>query len=342
MAVTLQDIAKNTKYSIATVSRVLNSANNSSNSRSAELIRKTAKELNYRPHFGAQVLAKGKSSHVAVIVPEIEVTYTTFLMKLESALAKLNLNTIPISTHWTAQKEAQTLQKLPVGLDKVINLHYWESNVELYKELASQGYRQIFYVLENPIENVDFDCIGTNAGMGTYHLFKHMWSKGYRKIGVIGGFCAEEVAAGDYKRVQSQGYKKAHDELGIDVVNQRAIPCKTAHIDTYEAVDSALSNRKDLFDAFILHSNDQIVGTYKALEKHNLKVPNDIAVATFGDVHSPFAELYDVTIWACFIDRICQGMISLLKNHILKESAPVQKMFYESILLERKSTNRKP
>ncbi len=338
MSVTLQDIAKKTNYSKATVCRVLNNKGKKSNSKAAKIIKDAAEKLNYRPHFGAQVLAKGKSSHVAVIVPEI--TYTMFIMRLEAGLSSLDLNMLPISTHWDPQKEAETLKKLPGGLDIIINLHYWKSNVPVYKEMAEQGYRQVFYVLEEAIENVDFDCVGTNAGMGTYHLFRHLWDKGFRKIGVVGGFCADEVSKRDFRGIQSKGYKQAHDELGIEVVRERAICCESTQMDAFKAVSSALKEKKGLFDALILYSDDLTAGTYKALDNLGITVPDEMGIATFGDIHSPFAELYETTIWARSTDRICQGIVSLLKNHISKESSSIQKMFYESTLIERKSTSR--
>ncbi len=341
MVITLKDIAKETHLSVSTVSRILNNRHSKSRHASKdthERVLKLAKDYGYVPHAGARAMVKGKSDNVGLFVPSLDFgRYVTLTAKL---IEKLSLRPIVLATHWSSRTEA-TLLEIVSGriVDAIIDFHYQKENLSLYRKFQEQGCHLIFRTVEEPVEEVDFDCVGVDVEEGVEKIIEHLYEQGYRKIGFVGGVAANDISQNRFERGQARAYLEAHKKLGLTIEPLRAIPCEPNDLSARDAVIKALSERRDLFDALIVHATNKVLGVLKAIEKVGLTIPRDIGVATIGDTE--FCDVMEITMWTQPVEKICKGLVSLLKKRVNQPDAPVYKMSYESSLIVRNSTKRK-
>src|ERR1700719_2316151 len=69
--VTIKDVAREAKMSVATVSRVLNASGPVSNE-TQRLIREVARRMRYVPHSGARSLITSRTETLGVLLPDLE------------------------------------------------------------------------------------------------------------------------------------------------------------------------------------------------------------------------------------------------------------------------------
>ncbi|NLW86519.1 MAG: LacI family transcriptional regulator [Planctomycetes bacterium] len=340
MAVTLQDIANNTGLSVSTVSRALSTEKSPhAGEQTRRKVFAAAAKLGYRPNVSARALARGRSDNVALLLPELDCI--PYIHQIETHLDELGLHVTPFASHWQTEREAELLESLPARmLDAVINLHYLAANKDVYQEHRRRGQRLIFRVVEEDIEDVPFDCIGVDVDKGVRVLIEHLHAQGYRRIGLLGGFGATDVAAGRFDRGHARGYMQGHQAVGMPVETGRAVPCGAGMVEAYEAARKALASGRDDFDAFIVQSPDKLTGVIKAVQDAGLTIGRDMGLATIGAEDEPVCSLYDVTTWAQPVYRVCKGLVSLLKNRLDDPEGPIHKIYYESTLVARSSSSR--
>src|SRR5690554_7927103 len=108
MAVTLQDIARNTGLSISTVSRALNAEKSPhAGEETRRKVFAAAAKLGYRPNLSARTLARGRSDNVALLLPELDCI--PYIQHIEKYLDELGLHVTPFASHWRLQREAELL-----------------------------------------------------------------------------------------------------------------------------------------------------------------------------------------------------------------------------------------
>ena len=149
---------------------------------------------------------------------------------------------------------------------------------------------------------------------------------------------AEDIAQNRFEGGQAQAYLEAHKKLGLTIDSRRAIPCKPNDTFARDTVVAALKEKTDLFDALIVHSAHKALGTSKAIEQLGLRTPRNIGLAMIGDTE--FGDIMEITTWTQPVDKICKGLVSILKNRLDNTNPSIYKLSYESNLIVRNSTNR--
>ena len=98
--VTIADIAREAGFADSTVSRALNNSPLISEATKAR-IREVAKRLKYRPDLHAQGLARGQSSMIGVLIPDLGGTLLTGVIEgVEEALERANRRVMLLHSRW--------------------------------------------------------------------------------------------------------------------------------------------------------------------------------------------------------------------------------------------------
>lgn len=79
---TIKDVAKLAGSSITTVSRVMNKADYPVSQALKDRILKAAEELNYKPNIFGQMLKRGVSKEIGIVVPNISNPYYSQLVSV--------------------------------------------------------------------------------------------------------------------------------------------------------------------------------------------------------------------------------------------------------------------
>ncbi|CAD2076566.1 catabolite control protein A [Jeotgalicoccus meleagridis] len=112
MTVTIYDVAREAKVSMATVSRVLN-GNPNVKPETRKKVKDVIDRLNYRPNAVARGLASKKTTTVGVIIPDISDLYYSALARgLEDVAEMYNYQIIITNTDQDSQKEENAFLNL--------------------------------------------------------------------------------------------------------------------------------------------------------------------------------------------------------------------------------------
>lgn len=278
---TIYDVAKESGFSVATVSKVFNHYAGV-NAKTKQKVLITAKKIGYIPNLSAQTLVTNKSWLIGVIFKE----------ELQQGL---------VHPHFGGILESFKNNMEKAGYD-IIFLNQNFSNLEL-KYLEHCRYRNVDGVLlassplpekeANAIEKAGFKCVSVenkyrniptvlsdNIG-GTKHILNYLHTLGHRKIAMIVPPLSSLAGRERYK-----GYKDFLKKQGLTFDENFIVECKeyTAKA-AEESANQLLNQCLDNFPTAIFAGYDKIAfATQKLLIERGYSIPNDISVVGFDDL----------------------------------------------------------
>ncbi len=279
--VTLSDIAKETGFSINTVSHALNNKNDISQP-TKDIIRECADRLGYLGNSSASFMRSGKSKTVAIIVPDISNPHFSIIIKeMQVALSAFDYTAILFNTDEDEEAEYNAIRtSLGKNVDGIILCPVQKSKkcVNLIEK------SEIPYVL-----------VGRNFSNDKHNYVVCDNVNG----GYVAAKCAITQSNGKnvlfingQKHISSavdrlQGVKIAFEE------NDAVCPCLTVYeISPMMKNDSdELSNiikSVENLGAVICFSDLVALGVCRELSKMDISVPNDVSVIGFDDIASKF------------------------------------------------------
>lgn len=278
---TIYDVAKQSGFSVATVSKVFNHYAGV-NSITKEKVLIVAKQIGYIPNLSAQTLVTNKSWLIGVIFKE----------DLEQGLVHPHFGGILESFKTTMEK---------AGYD-IIFLNQNFSNMEL-KYLEHCRYRNVDGVLlassplpeneANAIEKAGFKCVSVendyrniptvisdNIG-GTKQILNYLHTLGHRKIAMI--VPPLKSLAG---RERFIGYKEFLQHQGLPYDENFIVECEEYTPESaLKAANQLLNQCLDNFPTAIFAGYDKIAfKLQQVLLDRGYSIPNDISVVGFDDL----------------------------------------------------------
>ncbi len=279
--ITIRDVAKKAKVSVASVSYVINGVDKVSDETKQKVL-EVIEELNYRPDITARNLAKQEKTFIGILMPIKEnykktiltdnPFYQEFLSGAEYAARKNNLSTIIIGINDAANysKHMDTGSFLGIIVLGAIEEEFCDrlESLDIPVVLVDQDKRCN-----------DFISLCSDDKKGAYDAVKYLISKGHRQIALLGG----EIETSSVHINRFKGYEKALKEENIkidqDIIFQMDV--------TYEGGIIAAEKVKDNLNkisAVFCMSDIVAIGLIKGLIKRNIFVPKDVSVIGFDDI----------------------------------------------------------
>ena len=203
---TLKDIAQATGLSMNTVSRAIRGSGYVS-LKTAELVRKTVKELDYHPNRAAQDLRRRKSRQITVVAESYDYLHIEKLAAIKEYAANCGYT---MGVHFTSEDYPQStfsallpdiLEQNPAGLIIIASSGFIIGKVrELRKKMPC-----VMITFDGV---PDIDCVYIDRFGGVYDSIRYLYGKGRRRI----VFCETFRS-----RNRKLGYQKAVRELGLQV-----------------------------------------------------------------------------------------------------------------------------
>ncbi|ELI5486865.1 catabolite control protein A [Staphylococcus pseudintermedius] len=273
MTVTIYDVAREARVSMATVSRVVN-GNQNVKPETRDKVNEVIKRLNYRPNAVARGLASKKTTTVGVIIPDISNIYYSQLARgLEDIATMYKYHTIISNSDDDPEKEKEIFNNLlSKQVDGIIFL-----GGTLTDEIKEQISRASIPVVvsgtngkDDGIASVNIDFVQASKEV-TAQLVKTC-SKKFAFVG--GGYSkkAQEDVYEGLKEVLEQ-HQLAVDEHLLYVGNE-------TYTDGLRAYEK-LSHYQP--DAVLSISDEQAIGIVHGALDHGLEVPKDIQVVSFNN-----------------------------------------------------------
>ncbi len=283
---TLKEIASMAGVSVATVSYVLNNTAQVSDE-TRKRVEKIIKETGYRSNILAKSLRKNESFLVGVIVEDITVWHTAYIIDGINEIAEARgYNTILSNLRLLSKIESQFehISNYQKDIDKAVDvLIGMQVDGIIYVGMHD---RKISHVLQDIKKPVVY-CYCYTDGEGSsvrysnekmvYQMTKMLIDNGHKDFGVINGLKDSEPAALRFK-----GVKRALNEAGL-VLKAENIVCGNWKYREGKEAAVKLLDKKDFPTAIVAMNDDMAVGVYDAAKELGLKIPDDISVTGFDN-----------------------------------------------------------
>ena len=279
--VTIKDVAREAKVSVATVSRVLNRSGPVSEE-TRRRVSKVAGRMRYVPHSGARSLITSKTETLGVLLPDLYGEFFSEVIRGMDDTAQRNGFHLLISRAYADRHGIETAIRAMRGrVDGVVAMSP-DLDAESLLNLPST----IPVVLLCSVSRGnEIDSLTIQNFRGAKEMTAHLIAMGHKRIAIIKGSPRNYDAA-----ERLRGYHMALREAGItiDPLFERAGDFTEAA--GYSATLDLLALKKR--PTAIFAANDSMaIGALSALRESGIAVPEEMAVAGFDDI--PLARYMD-------------------------------------------------
>jgi LacI family transcriptional regulator len=280
--VTIKQIASAVGVSSATVSRVLNFDQTLSvSAQTRQAIIETAEALNYatprnRNRIQTDQGAATKIALVHFLRPDQELAdpyYVALRLGIESRCAALKIETVKIY-HTDEFPDPKTLQ----ATSGVIAIGVHDPDEVAWLKRHS---RFVVFADFDPADDTA-DSVHSDRTLAMRKLVGALTAAGYKRIGFVGWW--DHTRAGAEEKWEERGlaYVNWMREAGSFDPGICAFDSNTEE-SGYKLTKQVLSHKRRP-DALIAGNDNMAVGAYRAIHELGLKIPDDIAVASFNDI----------------------------------------------------------
>jgi len=331
--VTIKDVARAAKVSVATVSRVINGSG-PVKEETRRLIREVAGKMRYVPHSGARSLITSKTETLGVLLPDLYGEFFSEVIRGMDDTAQKNGFHLLISRAYADRHGIETAIKAMRG--RVDGVVVMSPDIDADSLLNLPSTIPVVLLCSVSRGN-EIDSLTIQNCRGAREMVTHLVSLGHKRIAILKGSPRNYDAA-----ERLRGYRMALREGGItpDVGLEREGDFTEAG--GYNATLALLAmNRRP---TAIFAANDSMaIGALSALRESGVQVPDEMAVAGFDDI--PLARYMDPPLSSVHVP-ICElgaRAVGLLLHGIThKNDHPRRRERVSTKLVIRKSTGGQP
>lgn len=279
MKTRLVDIARETGFSINTVSRVMRGDSCISEA-TTKIIKAKAKELNYIPDVVASSMRTALSRTIGVIIADPSNPFFSEVIKgIEAKANELGYQILLSSSDENWEKEEKCLKMFlarkvdgiistPVCIDNGIEQYDYYSKLNIPFIFAG---RYIPKLEDHSLLHSDYE--------GEKEVVSHLIKNGHRKIIYLSG---PEGISNSQDR--ERGYIDALKDEGIDVEEKYIYKTNGRIEEGYSAINRAIQKLSE-FSAIVCFNDLLAMGAMKSLEENDLKIPQDVEVFGFDNLY---------------------------------------------------------
>ena len=273
--VTIGMVALAAGVSPSTVSRVLNGTA-VVNDLKKQAIDQAIAELGFVPNPIARGLAGGRTLSIGVVTQALDSPFYGAAMRgIEDELLPAGYSALFVSGHWNAVAEARCIDVLQSRrVDGIVVLTGRLTDQALKAFARNQPLVVTGRTLKAPgLFSLNFDNF-EGGRMATQHLIR----LGHRRIAFITGDAGHPDAT-----ERLRGYRAALEEAGIAFDQALVVPGEYHELSGLLAVDRLLKMAQR-FTAIFAANDQMAVGAALGLQRHSLRVPEDVSIVGFDDL----------------------------------------------------------
>lgn len=275
--ISLKSLAEHLGLSQAAVSFVMNRSPNAKSipQHTQELIRKAARELNYRPNHLARSLRQQRSYTIGVLVPEISEGYAALVMSgIEDHLLQEGYFYFVVSH----RHRADLLEEYPLLLQQravegLIAVDTAVAGDLQIPSIAVSGHKEVPGVTN----------IVLNHSRAAMLALEHLTSLGHKNIAFIKG---QEFSSDTAVRWES--IREAASKLGLEIDERLVVQLRGESSSPelgYQVTTELLASGRP-FTALFSFNDVYAIGAVQALRESGRKIPDNVSVVGFDDIQS--------------------------------------------------------
>ncbi|WP_277115472.1 LacI family DNA-binding transcriptional regulator [Chryseobacterium sp.] len=274
---TIKDLSKFLSLSTSTISRALLNDKNV-NFETRQRVLDAADQLGYKPNLTALNLKSGKSKTIGIVVPEMVTPFSAKVLEgIQNVLYPLGYRLVITQCDENPLIERENLELLE-GFDVdgiIINVCHETFNNDIYRRIMGQGIPLVFFD-RIPDKALDVSKVIVDDYIKTSLMVEHLVETGRKRIAYIMGPPTIRNV-----RERFNGYKRIVDKYGI--FDERLITQTEGMTfnDGRNAIQQLLDKKVE-FDSVFAFSDTLAIGAMNFLLEKSLKIPGDVAVASFS------------------------------------------------------------
>jgi LacI family transcriptional regulator len=313
--VSIVDVAKAAKVSIATVSNVINNKGRVS-TKTRQKVQRIIAELGYTPNLSARDLITRRTGLIALVVPTRQPAglhdnpfYWDLLAGVEEGARERRFNIILKAIE--ERTETFTFAK-ERRLDGIIVIGTNEGS-QAVERVMNLEIPAVF--IDSYLRNENLFQVNLDDRLGSYMATRHLIELGHRRIAVLlGDIEMKDIAYYGILHERWLGYRDALEEAGIPYDPDLMLPFPTSLEGGYMASDQ-LALRPDVTAVFSF-SDISAMGLLKGLKDRGIRVPEDCSVIGFDNL---------------FISKYTSPSLTTVSQNILEKGRSAVKMLLDQI-----------
>jgi LacI family transcriptional regulator len=330
---TIRDVARASRVSAATVSRVFNNFPRVSETTRRRVVA-AAGRLGYWPNGTARSLITSRTHALGVLLPDLHGEFFSELIRgIDSAARTHNLHLLVSSFRADPEDMTSALRAVRGRVDGlVVMAPDLDAN---HPSLA--GAWTIPTVFLNPeVEMSGVDSISLANVEGAFAIVSHLLRTGHRRIATVTG-PERNIDA----RQRLEGYREALRRAGLEPSEDLEIAGRFSEASGYEA-GRALLGLEPRPTAVFAANDHMAIGVMGAMQDAGLRVPGDVAVAGFDDI--PMARYLTPPLTTVHVDvlRLGQRAVELLLHPREDSATPGRHEMLTTTLVVRGSCGAQP
>ena len=283
--VTIKDIARVAGVSVSTVSLVLSGKGYVSDA-TRQKVEQVVSKYNYHPRQSARHLPSKMTGNIGFIIADIhlygnELFYSRVLLgaELEARKRDYYILLTTIGQSFSPTKDTPRFIKSRDVDGIIIAGGVPLELIEYVHEL------KIPYVLvdfQHPV--LPSNLVQIENFQGAYQAVKHLIERGYHRIAFVGGSFYHSSIQERFK-----GYQAALSEAGLNDVQTDQhlhilVDEETSDQIGYSGICTMMEQSVP-FDAVVCGNDTTAIGCLRALQQNGLRVPGDVGLVGFDDIH---------------------------------------------------------
>ncbi len=301
--VTIKDLAKKAGVSISTASYAINDDPRISKE-TKERILEIARKLNYHPNAAARNLKRKRTNIIGVFVDGFKgPVYSKILDGIHLEVTNNNFNIIVSSgesgRNLLLEQQVDGAIIIDRSLDDELIIHVTNNGIPaivLDRRLSGKN------IYESMLNNEEI----------SYELIKEMIKRGYKKIGYVSG--------------SPKSYDNLHRYKGVvKALTEHNMPTTYYYKGDftkesgYKVGKELISKNSELPDFLFCANDEMAIGVMDAFQEHNIKIPDDIAIAGFDNIE--LSQYYRPKLTTIDVEHfkwgreLAKALINVLNNN---------------------------
>ena len=280
-SITMADIAKETGYSVNTISHALNDKSDISE-KTKEYIRETAEKMGYIRNISASALRSGKSKSVAVIVGDISNPHFSVMIKeIEAKLREYDYTAIILNTDEDEKREKKAIvSAIEKNVDGIIicPVQKTEKNI---KYLEKNGIKHI--LIGRRFAKDDENYVVCDDENGGFEAADYFLKKGCRKILFLNG--PLHISGAKERLI---GIKSAFAKNKVELSHMKAETVTISNFGGNMEIQEIIQQNSDA-DAVICFSDLIGMEACRCIINQGRKIPEEVEVIGFDNIASKFS-----------------------------------------------------
>ncbi|HFK2919693.1 LacI family DNA-binding transcriptional regulator [Stenotrophomonas beteli] len=274
-AITIKDVAREARVSVATVSRALNGHENVAEP-VRQLVLEVAARLRYTPHAAARSLSSRRTNTVGVVLPDLYGEFFSELMRgIDNVARNRRQHLLVSSYHGDQEQQGAALRAMRGRVDGLLVLSPYAESPGFLTDNLPQSLPTV--LINTYLPGQDHPVLSIDDHAGAMAMTGHLLEAGHRRIAFISGPDLNFDA-----RERLRGFRDALAAFGSGAEGIE-LPGDFDEASGHRAGQELLAAGA-LPDAVFAANDMMALGCLYAFTQAGVHVPSDVALAGFDDI----------------------------------------------------------